>query len=544
MLSSQRDRNDVPEIDLTDPEVLRDPFAAYGRARERSPVARLLAPGFGPMWALTRHEDARAMLADPRFQLNAASYMRPDAPEDCLAYMRTMQEMDGPEHTRLRRLVSPAFTARRAAEFRPRIGQVVEQVLDDLPDYAEGGSVDLLRHCARPLPIDVICELVGIPEPDRPRWREYGAAVAAGWGQAFAEAIPGIMDGAKAAVAHRRAQPGDDLIADLLRTQAEDGDRLSDSEMVTLVWHLVLAGQTPTNLIANAVETLLANPDQLAALRDDPGLMPRAVEELLRWCGPQLLTIPRYTREDIEIGGVLVGKGEPVTAAIVSANRDPRAFADPDRLDISRAAGPAPPVPWRVVGQRDPPPGEQRGQDPDVVTLGAWRPGVRPAWSLVGTEQHGVFVQDEVHRQRDRSMVIDQYEATQVLPGQQPKALILGQLLPADLVPSSPPRARCAPSAASHPSQAGLTEPADPGANGRPAVGHPAGAAVAAVAAIECPDCEVGGWVLGDQDRDRTAAERASGRHPIVVSRPPGGRTSRRPRWYRRADPARRRCGG
>jgi cytochrome P450 len=111
--------------------------------------------------------------------------------------------------------------------------------------------------------------------------------------------------------------------------------------MVTLVWHLVLAGQTPTNLIAKAVETLLAHPDQLAALRGDTTLMPRAVEELLRWCGPQLLTILRYTREDVEIGGVLIEAGEPVTAAIVAANRDPRAFADPDRLDISQAAGPS-----------------------------------------------------------------------------------------------------------------------------------------------------------------------------------------------------------
>jgi cytochrome P450 len=341
MLSSQHHRNDVPEIDLTDPEVLRDPVAAYGQARERSPLARLLAPAFGPMWALTRHEDTRTMLADPRFELNAASYMRPDVPEDCLAYMRTMQEMDGPEHTRLRRLVTPAFTARRAAEFRPRIERVVGNLLDDLPKHAEGGSVDLLVHFARPLPIEVICELVGIPEPDRPRWRRYGAAVAAGWGQAFAEAIPAIIDGAKAAVARRRAQPADDLVSDLIHTQAEDGDRLSDTELVTLVWHLVLAGQTPTNLIANAVATLLAHPHPLAALRDDPSLMPRAVEELLRWCGPQLLTIPRYTRQDVEIGGVPIAKGEPVTAAIAAANRDPRAFADPDRLDISRATGPA-----------------------------------------------------------------------------------------------------------------------------------------------------------------------------------------------------------
>jgi cytochrome P450 len=331
----------VSEIDLTAPEVLRDPAAVYGRARESSPLARLLIPGLNPMWALLRHESARAMLSDPRFELNAGSFaFRPDVPEDCLPYLRTMQEMDGPEHLRLRRLVSPAFTARRAAEFRPRIEPIAESLLDGLPRQVENGSVDLVRHYARPLPMDVICEVVGIPESDRPRWREYGAAVAAGSGQGLAEAIPGIIEGAKAAVAARRAEPGDDLVSDLVRAQADDGDRLSDTEMVTLIWNVVLAGQTPTNLIANAVETLLRHPDQLATLRGDLGLMPRAVEELMRWCGPQLLAIPRYAREDVEIGGVLIGKGDRVTAAIVSANRDPRAFTDPDRLDVARPAEP------------------------------------------------------------------------------------------------------------------------------------------------------------------------------------------------------------
>ncbi|AWS44112.1 cytochrome P450 [Streptosporangium sp. 'caverna'] len=334
------DVSDVPGIDLTDPEVLRDPASAYGRVRELSPLARLLAPGMRPMWVLTRHEDARAMLSDPRFELGADSFTRPPGiPEHCLAYMRTMQEMEGPEHARLRRLVSPAFTPRRAVDFRPRIEPIVESLLDDLPNHAEGGSVDLLAHFARPLPIEVICELVGIAETDRPRWREYGAAVAAGWGQAFADAIPGIMEGAKAAVASRKAELGDDLISDLIRAQADDGGRLGDAEMVTLVWNLVLAGQTPTNLIANAVETLLRHPGQLAALREDAGLMPRAVEELTRWSGPQLLSIPRRPREDVEMFGVLIPKGEPVTASVVSANRDPRAFADPDRFDISRVAG-------------------------------------------------------------------------------------------------------------------------------------------------------------------------------------------------------------
>ncbi|MGW0202654.1 cytochrome P450, partial [Nonomuraea sp. NPDC003201] len=124
---------DVPEVDLTDPAVLADPFTAYTSARERSPVARLVAPGFGPFWAVTRHEEARAMLSDPRLTTNEHSYQRPDVPEHCLPYLRTMSEMNGAEHARLRRLVAPAFTRRRAAEFGPRIEAIVERLLDELP---------------------------------------------------------------------------------------------------------------------------------------------------------------------------------------------------------------------------------------------------------------------------------------------------------------------------------------------------------------------------------------------------------------------------
>ena len=351
----------VPEIDLTDPEVLRDPIAAYGRARERGPVARLLVPGF-PMWVITRYEEGRALLADPRFQLTTASYQRPDVPEHCRPYLRTMQELEGPEHTRLRRLVAPAFTARRAAEFRPRVEAIVADLLAALP---ESGPVDLLREFARPLPMAVICELVGVPEADRPAWREHGAAVAAGNGPAFAQAIPAIIDGARSVVAAHQDQsglpahqdqpgpaagqdhpgsPADQgrsgvagLVTGLLRRQAEDGDLLADTELVTLVWQLVLAGQVPTNLIANALAVLFAHPDQLAALRADPTLLPGAVEELIRWCGPQLLTVPRHPSEDVVIDGVRIPRGEPVTVAVAAANRDPRAFDRPDELDVRRA---------------------------------------------------------------------------------------------------------------------------------------------------------------------------------------------------------------
>jgi cytochrome P450 len=353
----------IPEIDLTDARVMSDPFTSYGRIRERSPLAWLRTPGLPPLLALTRYEDARAMLNDPRFEIRANSFMRPDVPEDCLPYMRTMSEMDGPEHARLRKLVAPAFTPRRAARFRPRIATIVEKLLDDAQEHVENGSVDLLPHFARPLPMEVICALVGIPETDRPRWREYGASVTGGAGKKFAAAIPGIMDGAKAAIARRKAALGepasrpepagreeragathqvdDDLLGDLITTQADDGDRLTDTEMITMVWHLVLAGQTPTNLIANAVAAVLSHPDQLAALRADPDLMPLAVEELIRWCGPTLLTIPRFPRaqENAELQGVLVPEDQAVTAAVAAANRDPRVFTDPDRLDITRPKG-------------------------------------------------------------------------------------------------------------------------------------------------------------------------------------------------------------
>jgi cytochrome P450 len=322
----------VHEIDLADPEVARDPFTAYGRAREAGPLARLTIPGMGPVWVVTRHEDARAVLGDPRFEITGQSFLRPEVPEHCLRYMRTMSEMDGAEHKRLRRLVTPAFSVRHADRFRPTVERLVGTLLDALP---ADDPVDLLPHFARPLPMDVICALVGIPEPDRPRWREYGAAVAVGYGPGFVAAIPAIMAGAEAAVARRRAEPGEDVLSTLL----DAGDRISDTELVTLVWHLVIAGQTPTNLIVNALAALLTHPDQLEALRRDPALMPGAVDELARWCGPTVLTIPRHAREDLELHGELVRAGDAVTAAGAAANRDPRVYQDPDRLDVRRPFG-------------------------------------------------------------------------------------------------------------------------------------------------------------------------------------------------------------
>lgn len=314
----------TPCIDLADPAVCVDPLTAYRHAQEEAPVVTLTAPGMR-MYAITRHREAKEVLTDRRFAPSPASYAaRPDVPDEYRPYLRTMQEQDGPGHARLRKAVAPAFTPRRIERYRASIAELVDRLLDDVPEH--DGALDLLNGLARPLPMAVICAVLGVPAADRPRWHEYGAMVSAGDGKAFAAAIPAIIDDAKAVL----AAPEDGLVTDLVRT----GD-LTDTEIVTLIWHLVLAGQVPTPLLAAGLDALLRRPDQLAAARDRPTA---AVEELLRWCGPQLLAVPRFPSEDVVVGGESIPRGSPVTVLLGAANRDPRVFPDPDALDVGRNA--------------------------------------------------------------------------------------------------------------------------------------------------------------------------------------------------------------
>ncbi|GEL25349.1 cytochrome P450 [Pseudonocardia sulfidoxydans NBRC 16205] len=310
------------EIDLSDPESSRDPATTYGAARERSAVARLVAPGMPPMWAITRYAEARALFTDPRFALTDATFaLLPTLVDsEYLPYLRTMQQMEGPAHARLRRAVSPAFTPARAAAFRPQAEAIVDAALDRV----EKGRVDLVE-IARPLPIEIICALLGVPEDERGPWHQFGVAVATGHGQAFVEAVPRIIDAARAAVEAARARDGDDVLAVLARTP----DGPTETETITLVWQLLLAGQVPALLVPNAVHALLTE----SAQHPDPAT---AVDELIRWCGPQLLSLPRIAQEDVEVDGVAIAKGDMVSASLVGANRDPRVFDDPDTLRLDR----------------------------------------------------------------------------------------------------------------------------------------------------------------------------------------------------------------
>ncbi|WP_433256819.1 cytochrome P450 family protein [Streptosporangium sp. CA-135522] len=351
--STDHDATDAAgAVNLADPELMKDPFGGYSRLREQAPLARGTLPGSTtPIWLVTRYDDVKTVLSDPRFVNNPTNVPGMDLrsvreeqlsargvpPEYARYVLDGVLETDGADHLRLRRLVSRAFTARRVAELRPRVEEITEELLDRLPETAEDGVVDLLEHFAYPLPITVICELVGIPEEDRPRWREWGRALVSLEPEGFGTALREMVAHVEELIGRRRVAPTDDLLSGLIRAHDEDGDLLGDTEMITLVLTLVLAGhETTAHLIGNGTAALLTHPDQLARLRGEPELMPRAVHELMRWCGPVQGTRMRYATQDLEIGGMPVRRGEIVMAILVGANHDPRAFGSPGRLDITR----------------------------------------------------------------------------------------------------------------------------------------------------------------------------------------------------------------
>ncbi|MEU6325836.1 cytochrome P450 [Streptomyces sp. NPDC047049] len=341
------------EPNVMDPALLTDPFAGYGALREQGPVVRGRFMDDSPVWLVTRFEEVRQVLRDQRFVNNPGAPALGHATEDnplirlmdmlgLPGHLRpyllgSILNYDAPDHTRLRRLVSRAFTARKITDLRPRVEQIADALLARLPEHAEDGVVDLIQHFAYPLPITVICELVGIPEADRPQWRKWGADLVSMEPDRLATSFPPMIEHIHQMVRERRGALTDDLLSELIRTHDDDGGRLSDVEMVTMILTLVLAGhETTAHLISNGTAALLTHPDQLRLLRDDPALLPRAVHELMRWCGPVQMTQLRYAATDVDLAGTTIRRGDAVQLVLVSANFDPRHYTDPDRLDLTR----------------------------------------------------------------------------------------------------------------------------------------------------------------------------------------------------------------
>lgn len=339
-------------VDLMDPAVTADPYVAYGRLREQAPTATVTMMGSPPAVLATRYDDVRTVLTDPRFVTDPALAGGPDTretimeqmevPADVADYLlRTILTVDGAEHTRLRRLVSRAFTVRRVAALRPRVEEITAALLDQVAAAGAGGApVDLVEALAYPLPITVICELVGVPEADRAQWHEWGSVLTTMDRERTGPALRAAIAHVHALVDARRAEPTDDLISALVAAQEEDGDRLSDREMVTMIFAIVMAGhETTAHLLSNGALALLGAPDQLAALRADPAGWPAAVNELMRARGPVQFTQLRYPTVDVELGGTAIPAGTPVIAGLLPANHDPRAFDRPDELDLARPTG-------------------------------------------------------------------------------------------------------------------------------------------------------------------------------------------------------------
>ncbi|MFE7014655.1 cytochrome P450 [Streptomyces sp. NPDC057651] len=330
-------------------EFASDPYPAYAWLREHAPVHRTKLPSGVEAWLVTRYADARQALADSRLSKNpehhaedAQGKSKTGIPGERSANLMThLLNIDPPDHTRLRRLVSKAFTPRRVAAFAPR----VQELADDLIDrFAPQGEADLIHDFAFPLPIYAICDLLGVPREDQDDFRDWaGMMIRHGGGPrgGVARSVKKIRGYLAELIHRKRNDPGDDLISDLIRA-SDHGEHLTENEAAAMCFVLLFAGfETTINLIGNGVYALLGNPEQRARLqesieRGERELLDTGIEELLRYDGPVELATWRFATEPLTIGGQQIATGDPVLVVLAAADRDPARFHEPDTLVLSR----------------------------------------------------------------------------------------------------------------------------------------------------------------------------------------------------------------
>lgn len=329
----------VPSYAFRHDEALEpDPFMT--RMRMEAPVTRVRMPyGEGDAWLVTRYEDVKVVTADRRF--SRAAVIGKDFPRITpapIAQSEAINLMDPPQLNRVRRLVVKAFTTPQVEALRPWTKQTVETLLDTMAEH--GPPADLVKHLADELPLMTICELLGVPAPDRPQLRQWAMAMMSMRADdrvSAAEAKAGLRTYFDKLTVARRANPGDDLISALATARIGD-DLLSDPELSVLVMLLMLTGHdTTTYDICNSSYTLLTNPGHLAQLRARPDLLPAAIEEMLRFIPfRQGVGIPRVALEDVALNGVVIKAGDMVHVSYLTANRDECVYDRPDELDFDR----------------------------------------------------------------------------------------------------------------------------------------------------------------------------------------------------------------
>ncbi|MGW2365504.1 cytochrome P450 family protein [Streptomyces sp. NPDC001667] len=320
-------------------EFARDPYRVYAELRALGPVHRAWMPEGAEAWLVVGYDEVRATLNDPRLSKDWQTAAG-DMGLIPVASGPHMLIADAPQHTRLRKLVAKEFTPKRIERMAPQVRRMTDELIEAMA-AAPGRRVDLVDALSFPLPMGVICKLLGVPSLDRKAFRAW-SDIAVGAAPLEEKAVASSEGGAYLAelIAAKREDPGDDLLSALIRTTDEDGDRLSSEELLGMAWLLLVAGhETTVNLISNGVLALLQHPDQLAQLRADPGLMENAVEEMLRYDGPVETPTYRFTTDPVEIAGVRIpGGGALVLPVLADADRDPARFPEPDRFDIRRDA--------------------------------------------------------------------------------------------------------------------------------------------------------------------------------------------------------------
>ncbi|WP_250292554.1 cytochrome P450 family protein [Streptomyces atroolivaceus] len=312
-----------------------NPYPYYAELRAEGPVHPVRTDEFERVWMIVGYEEARSALADQRFSKDWRTTEAWSASSNPIN--ANMLEMDAPHHTRLRGLVAREFTARRIEALRPRVEQITADLLDAM---VPAGSADLIDAFAFPLPMTVICELLGVPDIDRDAFRLLSNAIVAPVSsEKEGEAVRAMGAYLEELTEDKRCAPGDDLMSALIQARDDEGGRLSPDELIGMAFLLLVAGhETTVNLIANGVRALLDHPDQLALLRARPELTDGAVEEMLRYDGPVGTATFRFTREPVAVGRVVIPQGEAVLVALGSGDRDPGRYPDPDTFDIRREA--------------------------------------------------------------------------------------------------------------------------------------------------------------------------------------------------------------
>ena len=362
----------LTEITITDPRFMATAYDTYDALRDEGPVVRIkFSTGRAPedtdtprdrffnsaAFFVTDYDDAVATLFDDRFAVDPKTLMTPEEreqapepPEEFRPLARSLLSLDPPDHTRIRKLVQPSFTGRGMEAMRPGIQQIVNTLLDRAEqeaaargEEAPNRRMELIEALAYPFPVAVIGDMLGIPREDRQQIRGWTQNLLrvdrAGDPAAQEEVRTGLREFAAYLTAlfeRKRQEPTDDMISRMVHITADD-DVLTEEEMLATVFLMYLAGHVTTvNLVGNGVVALLSHPEQLAKMQADPALAKNMVEETLRYWGPVDFVSRRLAREDLEIAGTPIARGDHVAVGLASANRDPERFADPNAFDISR----------------------------------------------------------------------------------------------------------------------------------------------------------------------------------------------------------------